>query len=258
MRASCILTATVLAALPLLAPSEAKAGTKAPLSSLAALPAPTPPRTPEATGAVKGLTVKTKDVYGGTVWHDVNASTGRGYCLATTESGYRWMSSWGASSKGIASDLDVDRLVEKDGKATLERTRVHFDPTDASLTTKGRSQVELREVARTPAGIVVWAFRDGKDVVVLARNIERGVESRHPSTEDGGSPFISADGCPFAGVRLDARKPDAGSVAQLTGTLPPVGTGKSKVVPRFMVDASLSRVSRDPEPMIAVTVRVRD
>lgn len=258
MRASYTLATTVVGALSLLAPSEAQAGTKAPLSSLASLPAPTPPRTPETTDAVAGVTVKTKDGYGGTVWHDVNASTGRGYCLATTEGGYRWMRSWGTSSKGTASDLDLDRLVEKDGKATLERTRVHFDPTDASLTTRGRSQVELREIARTPAGIVVWAFRDGKDVVVLARNVERGVESRHPSTEDGGFPFVSADGCPFAGARLDARKPDAGSVAQLTGALAPVGTGKDKVVPRFMVDASLSRVARDPEPMLAVTVRVRD
>lgn len=258
MRASYILSATVLVGCALLVPSEAHAGTRAPLSSIAALPAPVPPRTPEATGAVPGLTVKSKDGYRGTVWHDVNAAIGRGYCLATTEGGYRWMSSWGTSSKGSVSDLDLDRLVEKDGKAILERTRVHFDPADASLTAKGRSQVELREVARTPAGIVVWAFREGKDVVLLARNIERGVESRVPPSEEGGFPFISADGCPFAGARLDARKPDAGSVAQLTGTLPPVGTGKDKVVPRFMIDASLSRVARDPEPMIAVTVRVRD
>jgi hypothetical protein len=258
MRASYILSGAVVVGSALLVPSEAHAGARAPLSSLAALPAPVPPRTPEVTGTVPGLAVKSKDGYRGTVWHDVNASIGRGYCLATTEGGYRWMSSWGTSSKGTASDLDLDRLVEMDGKATLERTRVHFDPADASLTTKGRSHVELREVAHTPAGVVVWAFREGRDVVLLARNVERGVESRVPSSEDGGFPFISADGCPFAGARLDARRPDAGSVAQLTGTLPPVGTGKEKVVPRFMVDASLSRVARDPEPMLAVTVRVRD
>lgn len=258
MRAEYIVAATVLVGCSLIAPSEAHAGTKAPLSSLAALPAPVPPRAPEALAAVAGVTVKTKEGYRGAVWHDVNAAVGRGYCLTTTESGYRWMSSWGTSSKGNASDLDLERLVEKDGKVTLERTRVHFDPTDASLTTKGRAQVELREVARTPAGVVVWAFRDGRDVVLLARNVERGVESRRASSEEGAFPFISADGCPFAGARLDARKPEGGSVAQLTGALPAVGTGKEKVVPRFLVDASLSRVSRDAEPTIAVTVRMRD
>jgi hypothetical protein len=168
------------------------------------------------------------------------------------------MSSWGTSSKGSASDLDLDRLVEKDGKATLERTRVHFEPSDATLTTKGRSQVELREVARTPSGVVVWAFREGRDVVVIARNVERGVESPRPGAEEGMFPFVSADGCPFAGARLDGRHAENGSVAQLSGALPSVGTGKDKVVPRFIVDASLSRVGREQEPRVAVSVRMRD
>lgn len=258
MRASCILFATVVLAAALLASSEARAAATAPLSSLAALPAPAPPRTPEATAAVAGVVVKSKEGYGSTRWHDVNAATGRGYCLSVSEGGYRWMSSWGTSAKGTASDLDLDRLTEKDGKATLERTRVHFEPSDGALTTRGRSQVELREVARTPAGVVVWAFREGRDVIVLARNIERGVEARRPGADEAMFPFVSSDGCPFAGARLDARKAEGGSVAQLTGALPPVGTGKEKVVPRFLVDASLSRVGRDPEPMLAVRVRMRD
>lgn len=258
MRALCILAAAALGLSALISPSEAQAGTRASISSLAALPAPVPPRSPEAVASVAGVAVKSKEGYGSTRWHDVNASTGRGYCLSTTEGGYRWMSSWGTSAKGTASDLDLDRLVEKDGKATLERTRLHFDPTDASLTTRGRSQVELHEIARTPAGVVVWAFRDGRDVVLLARNVERGIESRRPGAEDGVFPFVSSDGCPFAGARLDARKPESGTVVQLIGSLPAVGTGKEKVVPRFLVDASLSRVGRDPEPVLAVTVRMRD
>jgi hypothetical protein len=258
MRAAYILSFALVATAALLAPSDAQAATRSPLSTLAALPAPVAPRTPEATSAVVGVAVKSKDGYGATRWHDVNASTGRGYCLATSESGYRWMGSWGTSSKGTASDLDLDRLVEKDGKVILERTRVHFDPSDATLTSKGRSQVELHEVARTPAGVVIWAFREGADVVVLARSIERGVESRRPFAEEGMFPFISADGCPFAGARLDARKAESGSIVQLTGALPAVGTGKEKVIPRFIVDASMSRVGRDPEPMIAVSIRMRE
>ena len=48
------------------------------------------------------------------------------------------------------------------------------------------------------------------------------------------------------------------AVAQLTGSLPAHGTGKDKVTPQFMVDVSLSRVARDPEPKLAVRVRVKE
>jgi hypothetical protein len=168
------------------------------------------------------------------------------------------MGTYGLSSRSAAEVLDLDRLVEKDGKATLERTRVHFDPAEGTLTATGRSRVELHEVARTPAGIVVWAYRDGNDVVVLARNIERGQESAHAGPDEMIFPFVSAESCPFAGGRLDAAKPEAGSALQLVGNLPARGTGKEKVIPTFIVDASLSRVARDPEARLAVRVRVHD
>ena len=258
MRASYMVTLMVAASAGLLAPLEVHAATRSPLSALSALPAPLAPRTPEATAAVVGAVVKSKDGYGSTRWHDVNAATGRGYCLSTGENGYRWMSSWGTSAKGTAAELDLDRLVERDGKVTLERTHVHFDPSDATLTAKGRSQVELHEVARTAEGIVVWAFRDGHDVVVLARNVVRGVESRRPNAEEGMFPFISSEGCPFAGARLDARKVSSGTLVQLSVALPAVGTAKNKDASRVIVDASMSRVGRDPEPIIAVSVRTRD
>jgi hypothetical protein len=248
---SSLLLATMLAA------PSASAGTTTPVSALASLPRAVPLKTPEATTSIVGLALKTKDGYRDTKWHDLLASTGRGYCLSSGEGGARWMSTYGSSSRSSAEDLDLDHLVEKDGKVTLERTRVHFDPADATLTATGRSQVELHEITRTAAGIVVWAFRDGRDIVVLARNVERGMESPRPQ-QDGTFPFISSDGCPYAGARLDARKPEAGTIAQLTGALPAQGTGKDKVIPRFMIDASLSRVSRDPEPMLAIRVRVRD
>lgn len=256
MRAICMVIG--LAAAAVLVPSEAHAGVTAPLSSLSSLPAPAAPKTPEAVASVPGASLKTKDGYGATKWHDLNAATGRGYCFSTSENGSRWTNSWGTSSKSPASDVDLDRLVEKDGKVTLERTKLRFDPTDASLTLKGRSQVELHEIARTPAGIVVWAFREGRDVIILARNIERGVESRRGSSDDVGMPFVSSDGCPYGGARLDARRPDAGSAVQLTGALAPQGTGKEKVTPRFLIDASVARVSRDPEAKIAVRVRMLD
>lgn len=253
------LAASVLGVVALAAPA-AHAGTTSPLSALAALPAPSPLKIPETPTAVPGLAVKSKDGPRETRWHDLTAASGRGYCIQSSEGGLSWSTSRGSSSRGTAEDFDLVRVVEKDEKVTLERTKVHFDPPSGSLTAMGRSSVELREIARTPAGIVVWAYRDGKDVVVMARNVERGVEARRPGTtpDEASFPFVSSDGCPYAGARLDARRPEAGSAAQISGSLPAKGKGKEKVVPRFLVDASLSRVARDAEPMLAVRVRVHD
>lgn len=271
MRASytCMMATTVAAAV--LVPWEAHAATTSPLSALAAvpaLPAPAAPRaggvteTPNPPVAVPGVTVKTKDGYRDTKWHELDAATGRGYCLVTREAGMRWMSSWGTSSRSNAEDLELDRLIEKDGKATLERTRLHFDPSDVTLTAMGTVRVELHEVARAGGGgaqpVVVWGFREGRDVIILARNVERGVEARPPGSDDSQIPFVSAEGCPFAGARIDARKPEDGSVAQLDGSLPARGSGKDQVIPHFWVDASVSRVARDPEAKLAVRVRVRE
>lgn len=255
MRAHRILVGASLLAAAVLAAPLAHAGTTAPISTLATMSKLVPLRAPESPTTIPGLTVKSKDGYGASRWHDLVAATGRGYCIMTWDGGARWMSTWGTSSRSTADDLDLDRLVEKDGKVTLERTRVHFDPTDASATATGRSQVELHEVTRTAAGIVVWAYRDGREVVVLARNVERGLES---ARGDESFPFVSNEGCPFSGMRLDGRKPEAGTIGQLTGVLPAQGTGKDKVTPRFIIDASVSKVARDPEPMLAVRVRVRD
>ena len=134
----------LLAAAVLVAPS-ASAGTK---SALSAMPGPVAIKAPELPTAIPGLVVKTKDGYGATKWHDLTAATGRGYCLASGEGSYRWMGSYGTSSRGSGEDLDLDRLVEKDGKFTLERTRIHFEPTDATITATGRSRVPRRALSR--------------------------------------------------------------------------------------------------------------
>ena len=256
MRAQCMWGAASVALLMLAAPSAAGAGT-APLSSIATLKGLGPLRAPSAVTPVPGLTLTTKD-HGRTTWYDLAASTGRGYCLAQKESGYRWMGTYGATANGATEDLELDRLVEKDGTATLERTRVHFDPPSGTVTATGRSQVELTEISRNPAGVVVWAYREERAIVILAKRVEGGVESHQIGSAGAGAPFVSVDGCPFAGARLDARKPEAGAFVQLTGALPAQGTGKDKTVPKFIVDASISRVARDPEPVLAVRVRMHD
>lgn len=258
MRAACTLMAFAAIA-AVFVPSEARAGTTSTLSSLAPMPAAPPPgrvmEAPNPLPAIPGVSVKTKDGFRDAKWHDLEAATARGYCLVSTVGGFRWMSTWGTSSRSTADDLMLDRLVEKDGHASLERTRLHFEPGDASLTATSSARVELHEVARSAAGVVVWGFRDGHDVVVLARNVDRGVESRPANTDEALIPFVSAEGCPFAGARLDARRPEAGAIAQLNGALPARSPNKGV---HFMVDASVSRVARDPEARLSVRVRVME
>jgi len=241
----------------LLGSSLASAGTTAPLSSIAALPGPSGVRGTSAGAAIPGLSLKSKDGDRGTQWHDLTAASGRGYCISQKTSGYRWSSTYSGSSRSAEEDLDLDRLVEKDGVVTFERTRVHFNPMQGSIEATGRSQVTLKEVTRSASGVVVWAFREEKAIVVLAKRASSGVEG-HQVGDEGTVPFVSAEGCPFAGARIDARRPEAGSFAQLTGTLAPRGTGKDRVVPMFIIDASVSRVTRDPEPLLSVRVRMRE
>ena len=256
MRSLPPLFAAAIGLATVLASSLASAGTTAPLSTIAGLRGPTTLKNQTAGTTITGLSLASKDGYRGTRWHDLTASSGRGYCLSQKQFGYRWTSTYGSGSTSAEEDLDLDRLVEKDGVATLERTRVHLNPVQGTIEATGRSQVTLTEVARSANGIVVWAFREDKAIVVLAKRATGGVEG-HQLADEGQVPFVSADGCPFAGARVDARKPEVGSFAQLTGSLPPVGTGKDRVIPGFIIDASISRVARDPEPLLSVRVRMK-
>lgn len=244
----------------LFASSMASAGTSSPLSTIRTIPALAPVRaTTPAAVTVPGVSLKSRDGYGATKWHDLKSSTGRGYCFASTEGGFRFMDNYGVSSKAEPDELDLDRLFEKDGKTLLERTRIAIDGRTGTVTAVGRAVVELQEIGRGPEGVVVWAYRMGPDVIVLTKRVDRGMEGFVRSPDDGTTvPFVSVDGCPYAGARLDAKKPEAGTFAQLIGELPAKGTGKDKTTQKFFVDASLSKVARDPEAMISVRIRVRE
>lgn len=243
---------------PVVVSSSAHAGSPTTVSTLSVLNAPVPLKPSDPPARVPGLTLTSKDGHAATRWHEVNAATSRGYCLTSTNGGFAWMGSYATGSRSPSEDLDLVRLVEEDGAAKYERTRVHFDPPSGTLTAMARSSVPLTEVARTREGIVVWAFRDGGQVFVLARRVNHGFESLARKTDEGIMPFVSSDGCPFAGARLDNRKPENGSFAQLSGNLPARGTGKDKVTPSFIIDASLLRVARDPESTLSIRVRVKE
>ncbi|MBS2019444.1 MAG: hypothetical protein JST00_41665 [Deltaproteobacteria bacterium] len=240
-------------------PARADART-VPLSSLNVLPTLAPVRASgPAAVTVPGLTMKVKDSSRGAKWHDITAATGRGYCLAASDTGTRFMDTTGMSSTSEHQELDLNRLFEKDGKTMFERTRISLDGKTSTITAVGRAVVELSEVARGPEGLVVWGYRTASDVVVIAKRAERGTESSAKGGDDGVAvPFVFVEGCPYAAARLDTKKPDVGAFAQLVGSLPAKGTGKDQAAPKFLVDASLSKLVRDPEPMVAVRVRVRD
>jgi len=243
----------------------AHAGARSPVSSLASLPAPTLQKpgaapTPLRVSAPGATFMPPRN---GRSSSGLVASTSHGFCFRSDSGFHGWAQTWSITSWTEPQEVDLDHLVEKDGKAVLERTRLVVDPTSSTAVAKSRATVELREVARNDAGVVVWAYRQGRDVVVLARRVDSGTEAPAPGAraakdDEPDVPFISSEECPYAGARIDASRPEAGAAAQLAGSLPPRGTGKDKVTPRFFVDASLSRVARDPEPMLAVRLRMRE
>jgi hypothetical protein len=111
--------------------------------------------------------------------------------------------------------------------------------------------------------VVAWAYREGRDVTVVARTDREasGLQSPQAGKEDTVTSFLSAD-CGFVLARLDGKKPAAGAVARIVGRLSPRveenGEERRKIWPRFFVDASLSKVTRDPEPILSVRVRIED
>jgi hypothetical protein len=163
------------------------------------------------------------------------------------------------SSSSSGTENELWRLTEADGKATLERTRFEVASYLKSAWVKSRTSIELREVAKA-SGVTVWGYREPSgDVVLLARGGEGGRESARPKKvpEDQGIEFVSSD-CSFGATRINAAAIRSGGAAQLRGSLPAVGEGKQKVIPRFVIDGSLAKLARDPEPVLSVRVRLLD
>jgi hypothetical protein len=245
---------SLVGAVALLWSGTSNAGDKAPLSALPVLPAPHDRTEPPKDYGVPGLVVK-EHASAARSYTELAAATGQGYCIVGREFGLRLE----ATARPSERDQDAHelwRLVEKDGKATFERTRFEVASDLTSAWVKSKTSIELREVARAN-GVTVWGYRDGSDVVLLSRGADGGRETRPKKDTDDFFDFVSS-GCTFGAVRLSLATAKAGSLAQLHGTLPPVGEGKSKVVPQFVVDSTLAKFSRDPEPVLSVRVRLID
>jgi hypothetical protein len=220
-----------------------------PLSSLGAMA----PSGVAKSGDVAGITVKST-TYSTRTYYAAEAKTAKGYCVLESSFQLRTQASF-ATKTDDENPAFLLHLGEKDGKPTLEKSRLAFDDTTGEVSASRASTIELREVARAD-GVAAWAFRDGKSVVVLARGASGGVETPPAKANmEGIATFVGADDCPYAVARLDTSV--NGAVAQLTGEIAK-GKGKERKTRKFFVDASLSRVSRDPEPLLAVRVRFKD
>lgn len=228
--------------------SDATAADKTPLTALKEAPAPASNSgRGTSVASIAGLTIEGRPTGSRQEWVG-KAATKQGYCLVGLENQLRMTEqSWAPGERGE----ELWRLVTKDERTTLERTAFTFDKTSRELAVVRRTSVELREVARAVEGVVVWAFRSGGEVVVVATGAYSGLEAIKASDDNDTLPLMSSD-CAFGAVRLDVRKADAGVTGQLSGSL----AAEGKEGPSFVVDASISRVGRDRDARLAVRVRV--
>jgi hypothetical protein len=245
---------SALVALPLLVAttsSSASETERTALSTLPTLPTAKDRTEPPEHRGVPGLTLKEQTI-GTRSWLELHAATSQGYCLANRDSSF----SLGDSSVWSENDKsELWRLTEKEGAGTLERTRFTVVGSLKDAWVASKTSVPLRKVT-SDKGVTVWGLRDESgDVVLLARGVKSGRE-RMPSDEENTLAFVSSFECSFGAARIGTKLAKVGAIAQLRGFLPPVGQGKEKVIPQFLVDGSFARLTRDPEPMLAVRVRL--
>ena len=244
-----VLALGVLAGLSTFA-APAFAGERTALGELETMPAVKDAESPGKTLGVPGLVLKEQQA-GRTSYYEVTAAKKDGYCLVSRDQML--------SLADVTTDSDTDevwRLVEKDGGATLERTKYQVASYLGNVWVKSKAKVTLKPLA-TDLGITAWGMRDTNgDVVVIAHRATSGRESGPQSKDSGPSSASTSSSCSYgaARIRASALKAGGGS-AQLTGRLPAVGEGKERREPQFVVDISAVKLARDPEPIISVRVR---
>lgn len=244
-----------LAGLSLVAVTFPALADKTAVSEIPKMAAPKDATNPPKTYGVPGLSVKEQQVPRST-YTELTAATKQGYCLIESTSAFMVL----VESTSSTDLSELWRFSEKDGTASLERTRFELVTYLENAWVKSKTTTELKQVANDQ-GVTVWAMRDQDgDFVFLAKGAEGGREThlgRNP--DDGGEVGNAISSCNYGATRISASTvKNGGGIAQLNGSLPAVGQGKDKVVPRFTVDISALKLSRDPEPEITVRVRVRN
>jgi len=134
----------------------------------------------------------------------------------------------------------IERLVVRDGAAELERINASIE--DRAIVPSARSRIPLHAVAKLD-GLVVYAYRWDAKVFLLARSLpDASLRS------DGSEGLTSAPECGLVYTQLTVRRGSSQAV-QIRGKVP--STGKP-----YLIDASISQTSRDPDPLLSVTARL--
>jgi len=267
--------------------------------------------------AARGPTVSPADVRALGVRHEKSSSGEYSYvrprspeaCVVSLEDGdvEPWIAGDAlGSARWLTNEVGLSPRTT-DARTTVGLERIVVDPTagvaprleralfaarspDAKLEPLLRgASIPLVEVARTPDGVVVYAYRAGKHVHVLAPTTgpiasfqsspepPRRTPSREDSAADDGTLPSGSVTCGIVAAWLSWDAP-GGAAAQLTGAVqdeskepapssgaaltpaPPSGAAvasRMKQTPRpYVVHASLSKTSRDVEPVLAVSVRM--
>lgn len=155
----------------------------------------------------------------------------------------------------LGDELDFLRLEETDGSATLERTRVTVDAKGLLLV--ARHKVPLVKALSSPRWTTAtFAYREGDDVVVLTTaSSDVSVAMARRTDEDWRGGWSS---CGFAMARLPIdRAARGGVVAQVFGgkTTRALPAGGPATASNFVVNLSLAKIGRDPEPFLSAGLR---
>ncbi len=220
----------------LLAPAPARADT-IPLSSLPAKPA----RYTQAAGAAHAA-VETEPSF-----YRIRGD-GASVCFVTEAPAY-WVDGDGfldgrtpVLHVGAREPFGIERVVTRGDGAELER--ITAEVVLGKLEPLARSRISLHAVAKLD-GITVYAYRWHTTVYLLAPSLAGASRRR-----DDRMFMDEAPECAHAYTLLRVRN-GASQPVQIRGHVP--ATGKP-----FLVDASITQTSRDPEPLLSVTARLLD
>ena len=148
---------------------------------------------------------------------------------------YRWAYS--------TDQFGYERLVVRGGKTALERTRIDF--ASGALGVSARSYVALAPIAKVGT-VDIYTYRFGKRVFLIVPTADNQATVAYDHAEPG-TGHIDME-CGYGITALRVRADGSSQAIRLSGKLP---TGKP-----YQIDASISKSSRDPEPLLSITTRV--
>ena len=167
------------------------------------------------------------------------------WSIGNDEVDFGWRNLSGSSGNG----LGIERLVVHGQRAELDRSVVGgYNPTVAT----DRGHIPLVVVARID-DLVVYAYRSGKTIFLVTPTTgPAGVDFESGRPEWGPGLVHRDTNCSYAITQIPVPQDGLGASGQITGSLQGVHGGS------YRVDASVTKMSRDPEPLLSVTARFVD